>query len=295
MVMTTPSPFGGRDDHTDWATLERTAFRVREHCIRMAAKGGCFLGAALSCADLLAFLYHEQLRVDPRAPSNPDRDYFFLSKGHAVPALYGVLAERGFFDSERLDNHLSIQDVIYYHPNPRVPGVDFHSGSLGHALSVGIGVAIDQRLRGTDGRVYVLLGDGELNEGSIWEAALVAASQRLGNLVAIVDRNRLQANELTEHLVPLEPIADKFTAFGWNAEHIDGHSFPEMRRAFGAVLHDASRPSVIIAQTVRGQGLPSMEGQVSAWFASLTKDELERRLIELRENAITRRREGTPR
>src|SRR5262249_49808196 len=147
--------------------LERIALRVRERIIRMSAGGGCFIGASLSCADLLVYLYKNALRVSPEDTAAPDRDYLFLSKGHDVPALYGVLAELGFIEPKRLGNHLKTNDSIYWHPNRSVPGVEFHSGSLGHLLPVALGVALDIKLCSQDNRVFVILGDGELNEGSI--------------------------------------------------------------------------------------------------------------------------------
>src|SRR5262249_35311033 len=149
------------------AHLEQLAIRVREHIIRMAARGGCFIGASLSCADLLVYLFSKTLNISPAQCNDFDRDYFFLSKGHDVPALYGILAELGYLDPARLINHCSAQDVLYWQPNRQVPGVEFHSGSLGHLLSVSMGVALDILLRGGKNRVFVMLGDGELNEGSV--------------------------------------------------------------------------------------------------------------------------------
>src|SRR3974390_1419770 len=172
--------------------LRETALRVREHIIRMATGGGCFIGASLSCADLLAYLYRRVLNISPVRMDDPGRDYLLLSKGHDVPALYGTLAELGFIEKGRLANHLKISDSIYWHPNRAIPGVEFHSGSLGHLLAVSVGIALDVRLRGGGHRVFVVLGDGELDEGSVWEAALVAAAQRLDKLVAVVDRNGMQ-------------------------------------------------------------------------------------------------------
>ncbi len=190
------------------------ALRVREHVVRLATGGGCFLGASLSCTDLLVHLYTQVLRCAPTRTSDPDRDYLLLSKGHDVPALYGVLAELGYFAKERLARHLTHADHVYWHPNRQVPGIEFHSGSLGHLLSVGLGIALDMRLRRQASRVFVILGDGELDEGSVWEACLAAGAHGLDNLTAIVDRNGFQANCATEELIPLEPLADKFAAFG---------------------------------------------------------------------------------
>jgi transketolase len=248
------------------SALERRALRARRDIIAMSGRGGCFLGAALSCVDVLVYLYSELLRVTPASVRDPDRDIFLMSKGHAVPALYAVLAERGFFPAERLERHLHVESGVYWHPNPSLPGVEFQSGSLGHLLSVGMGLALDARLRGSPRRVYVLLGDGELNEGSIWEGLLVAAAQELSNLIVIVDRNRLQANVPTEALVPLEPLADKLVAFNLGVASCDGHDFASLGRAFAAAAREASRPSIVIANTVRGKGLPSLEGRTDGWF-----------------------------
>src|SRR5262249_4528585 len=250
------------------------AVRVRERIIRMAAGGGCFIGASLSCADLIVFLYASVLNVAPGTRTSKDRDYLFLSKGHDVPALYGTLAEFGFVDEKRLDHHLTAHDSIYWHPNRGVPGVEFHSGSLGHLPAVALGVAMDIQMAGGSNRVFVIVGDGELNEGAVWEAALVAAARRLDNLVFIVDRNGFQANMRTEDLVPLEPIEAKFAAFGWAAARIDGHDFDAMERSFSRLPIEQGKPSVIVADTVRGKGLASMERRADRWFVALTSEEV---------------------
>jgi len=264
---------------SEFADLEARALRVREHIIRMAAGGGCFIGASLSCADLLVFLYSRVLRISPETAGDPSRDYLLLSKGHDVPALYGVLAEGGFIPSSRLRNHLSISDSLYWHPNRAIPGVEFHSGSLGHLLSVGIGIATEIKLTHGDSRVYVVAGDGELNEGSMWEAMLVASARRLDNLVLVVDRNEFQANVRTEDLIPLEPLAAKLEAFGFDTETIDGHSFEEMSRAFA--VPSERRPRAVIARTVRGRGLPSIERRADRWFVNFSEDEVALLLDEL--------------
>lgn len=257
------------------------ARRVREHVIRMTAGGGCFLGASLSCADLVVHLYTSVLRVSPETRHDPDRDYLFLSKGHDVPALYATLAELGWFPTERLQRHLDPDDHVYWHPNRAMPGVEFHSGSLGHLLSVAAGVAYDVQRSGAKSRVYVILGDGELDEGSVWEACLVAAAKRLDNLVAIVDRNGFQANLATEELIPLEPLTPKFQAFGWNARRVDGHDFAALDGAFTACTARDGRPHVVIADTVRNKGLPSLEGKADRWFVKLAAPEIEALLDEL--------------
>ncbi|HLX67155.1 MAG TPA: thiamine pyrophosphate-dependent enzyme, partial [Puia sp.] len=169
-------------------TLKATALRVREHIIRMAEGGGCFIGASLSCVEILVYLYAQVIRRNGNDPHDPGRDYLFLSKGHDVPALYGTFAEMGFLPANRLSNHLSTGDHIYWHPNRQIPGVEFHSGSLGHLPAVAAGVALDCKLRGSANRVVVITGDGELNEGSVWETLLVANAYGLDNLTLVVDR-----------------------------------------------------------------------------------------------------------
>jgi transketolase len=270
---------------TSHAELESLALRVREHVIRLATDGGCFIGASLSCTDLLVHLYKRVLRITPATVRDPERDYMLLSKGHDVPALYGTLVELGFMARERLSHHLTTEDSIYWHPNRSVPGVEFHSGSLGHLLSVGIGLALDAKLRQAKNRVFVLLGDGELDEGSIWEGLLVASAKGLDNLVCIVDRNEFQANMRTEELVPLEPLVEKFAAFGAATLRVDGHSFAALGTAFGTLPLTAGRPSVIVADTVRGRGLPSIERRADRWFSNFTHDEVEALLAELHGNA----------
>jgi transketolase len=262
--------------------LKRLALLVREHVIRMAAVGGCFLGASLSCTDLLVYLYKRVLRISKDRLSDPERDYLFLSKGHDVPALYGTLAELGFFERDILKRHLSVGSDIYWHPNRNVPGVEFHSGSLGHLLSVAMGVALDIKLKGAKNRAFVVLGDGELDEGSIWEGLLVASALELDNLVAIVDRNGFQANVRTEELVPLEPLGDKFRAFGFDVEVADGHDFRSLDLALRSVAGPRKRPLVVIANTVRGKGLPSIENRADRWFCKFTGPEIEALLVELR-------------
>lgn len=269
------------NQHRSLSELEPIALRVREHILRMSTDGGCFTGASLSCADLLVYLYGRFLNVSPTTVDDPNRDYLLLSKGHDVPALYGVFAELGFIDPTRLDHHLSVDDHIYWHPNRQVRGVEFHSGSLGHLLSVGIGIAYDIRLSGGSNRVIVILGDGELNEGSIWESMLVARALRLRNLVAIVDRNAFQANMRTEELVPLEPLTSKAEAFGWSVSTMDGHDFDDMERTLAAWTPSADAPTMIIANTQRGRGVPSITDRADRWFCNFTHDEVESLINEL--------------
>ncbi len=258
----------------DISSLERTSTHVREHILRMSTNGGAFTGASLSCADILVYLYKNFLRVDPSTVREESRDILLLSKGHDVPALYGVFAELGFIDSDRLANHLSTRDSIYWHPNREIPGVEFHSGSLGHLLSVGIGMAIDARMRGLPSRVVVVVGDGELNEGSIWEACLTAAAHKVDNLIVVVDRNGFQANMRTEELIPLEPLTDKFRAFGWLVHEADGHDYDDLHQTFGALLVGFGKPNVVIATTQRGKGVPSITDRADRWFCDFSLNEV---------------------
>jgi len=261
--------------------LKKMALHVREHIINMSQNGGCFIGASLSCADLLVYLYKEYLNVNSSNLEDPNRDYLFLSKGHDVPALYGTLAELGFIEKSRLQNHLKTIDSIYWHPNRNVPGVEFHSGSLGHLPSVAMGVAIDCRLKKTNNKIFVVTGDGELNEGSVWEAVLVASALKLNNLTFIVDRNQFQANIATEDLIPLEPLGSKFEAFGCNVLRIDGHDFEKLEEAFTALPFSDDKPNVIIADTIRGKGLPSIEARADRWFCNFKAEEVTNLLNEL--------------
>ena len=261
--------------------LKAMAVRVREHIIRLSAGGGCFIGASLSCVELLVYCYAKLLRRSEDHPQDPARDYLFLSKGHDVPALYGTFVEMGMLEADRLSNHLSAKDSIYWHPNRHIPGVEFHSGSLGHLPAVAAGVALDCKLRGGDNRVIVITGDGELNEGSVWETLLVAGAYGLDNLTLVVDRNQFQANVRTEELVPLEPLADKFRAFGCAVHRVDGHDFEQLEAVFGKLGPSGGKVDVIIADTVRGKGLPSIEARADRWFCAFSDSEIAQLLEEL--------------
>jgi transketolase len=249
----------------------------------MATDGGCFIGASLSCTDLIVYLYSNFLNVLSKNLQDPERDYLFLSKGHDVPALYGTFAELGLLKRERLKNHLKTNDFIYWHPNIKIPGIEFHSGSLGHLLSVAMGVAMDCKLHNQNNKIVVILGDGELNEGSIWEGLLLASALKLNNLIAVVDRNHFQANMRTEELVPLESLKNKFESFGWQVHQCDGHNFDDMENTFNKINHNGINQlrHVVIADTVRGKGLPSIEARADRWFANFSQEEVNQLLKEL--------------
>ena len=267
--------------------LQEIALKVREHIVRMSTNGGCFTGASLSAVDLIVYLYSEFLNVNALNLYNPDRDYLFLSKGHDVPALYGTLAELGLLQKDRLKNHLSLDDYIYWHPNTRIPGIEFHSGSLGHLPSVAVGVAMDIKISGGDNKVVCILGDGELNEGTCWEALLVANAYKLDNLIFVVDRNQFQANVRTEDLIPLEPLANKFEAFGASVKRINGHNFNALSQAFNAYPFEEGKVNVVIADTVRGKGLPSIQERADRWFCNFSTHEVDQLLLELHGNHQT--------
>jgi transketolase len=237
------------------AALQEYARCIRVNVVRIAGMSDCHTGGSLSIADLLAALYSHVLKVDPQNPSWEGRDYFILSKGHCVPALSSALAMRGFFSEDELVRHLELDSLVSGHACARVtPGIDVSTGSLGHGLSVGVGAALGVRMDGATNRVFVLLGDGELQEGSNWEAAMSAAHHGLDNLIAIVDRNKYQTGP-TEEMMALEPLAQKWAAFGWSVREIDGHDMPQIVEALEAVPFEPGRPSAIIAETVKGQGV----------------------------------------
>jgi transketolase len=261
--------------------LKTTALKVREHIIRMSTDGGCFVGASLSATDLMVYLYCDFLNIYQENLQDLNRDYLFLSKGHDVPALYGTLVETGILEASRINNHLSTSDDIYWHPNPKIPGVEFHSGSLGHLPAVALGVALDCKMKGSQNLIVCIMGDGELNEGSCWEAVMVANAYKLDNLIFVIDRNNFQANMATEDLVPLEPLVDKFEAFGAAVMRIDGHNFQDLEEAFANIPYKKGKLNVIIADTIRGKGLPSIESRVDRWFCNFSEKEVQQLLEEL--------------
>ena len=217
-------------------------------------------GAALSIVDLVVALYFEVMRVDPERPDWPDRDRFVLSKGHGCVALYAALARRGFFDPRHLRTFRRAGSILQGHPDMRkTPGVDMTSGSLGHGLSAAVGLALDARVRGSGSRTFVILGDGELQEGLVWEGAMAAAKYALDTLVAFVDCNGLQSSGRVDEVMPIEPLADKWRAFGWQVETIDGHDMGEILAAVAA-CGSSGRPTAVLARTIKGKGVAYMEG-----------------------------------
>ena len=248
----------------------------KKNVLKMAKNGGCFIGSAFSCIDILAYLYSNIFDIEKIKNRKKDRDILILSKGHAVAALYGVLAQVGIISKDRLENYLTIKDDLYWHPNPNIPGIEFHTGSMGHGLSIGIGMAFASKLNKINNKIFVILGDGELNEGSVWESVLIANAYKLNNLVVIIDRNFRQANLKTEELIPLESLQEKFSAFGWETLLCDGHAIDEIQKTFEQISKTVlDKPRVIIANTVRGNGIPLMEDNSKYWFGNFNEKELE--------------------
>ncbi len=262
---------------------EELARRIRRHAVRMTSLGGSsHVGSVLSMADLLAVLYGEVLRVDPARPDWPDRDRFILSKGHAGAGVYAVLAERGFFPVGRLDGHCRDgSDLSGHVSHKNLPGVELSTGSLGHGLPVGAGMAYGAKLDGRAHRVVVLLSDGECDEGSNWEAVLFAAHHGLDNLVAVVDYNKIQSLAPVAETLNLEPFAEKWRSFGWAVVEVDGHDHAALRAAFARLPAVPGRPTCVVAHTVKGKGVSFMEHSVLWHYRTARGEELEAALREL--------------
>ena len=242
--------------------LERAAAQLRANVIGLSHRAKTpHLGSSLSCIDLLVALYWDFLRIDPKKASAPARDRFILSKGHAAPALYVTLCERGFFPRDLLEEYGKDGAALAEQPAPGcAPGVEWATGSLGHGLSVGVGMALSARIQKHNYRTVALLSDGECNEGSVWEAAMFAAAQKIGSLTVLIDYNKWQATGRSEEVMALAPLRDKWAAFGWESYEVDGHDFAEIRAALTcAVLPDRNKPLAIIAHTIKGRGVSFME------------------------------------
>lgn len=254
--------------------LQKTANEIRKGIVTAvhSAKAG-HPGGSLSAADIFTYLYFEEMNIDPANPQMENRDRFVLSKGHVAPGLYSTLANRGFFPTEELTTLRKLGSRLQGHPcMQETPGVDMSSGSLGQGFSAAVGMALSARLTKKDYRVYALCGDGELQEGQIWEAAMFAGFRKLDNLVVIVDNNGLQIDGKIEEVCSPYPIADKFKAFNFNTVEIDGHNFDEIRDAFDNARNTKGMPTAIIAKTVKGKGVSFMENQAS-WHGTAPNDE----------------------
>ena len=264
-------------------TLELTAAKGRRLGMEMvfrAASG--HIGGSFSAMDILTELYFEEMRIDPAAPRAPGRDRFVMSKGHCTPALYSILALRGYFPEKDLELFRSIEGHLSGHPDMNyVPGVDMSTGSLGQGISAAVGMAIAGKLDGAPYRVYALLGDGEVEEGEVWEAAMSAAKYGLDNLCAIVDVNGLQIDGRTADVMPSEPLDRKFAAFNWHVIRVDGHDLDALRAAFAEARQVKGQPTVLIAKTVKGKGVSFMENDAGWHGKAPNAEQYEKAVAEL--------------
>jgi len=255
------------------SVLEAKAKWVRQQALEMVARSGKgHIGGSFSCAEILVSLYYDGiLRYDPKNPDWEDRDRFILSKGHACPALYPILADVGYFPLSDLDTYCQEGSIFEGHANGKVPGIELTTGSLGHGLGIGVGLALAAKLDDKKYRTFVLLGDGECYEGSVWEAANFASHHKLDNLIAIVDRNQQCVLDFTEDCNKLEPFAQKWGAFGWHYLCIDGHSYHALNTAL-QIVHITDKPLVIIANTIKGKGVSFMEKNL-IWHHQIPNEE----------------------
>ena len=270
------------DDRTK-LELKKTAAKIRIGIITAVSSAGSgHPGGSLSLTDILTFLYFHEMRIDPKDPKNPQRDRFVLSKGHCSPGLYSTLANRGFFPVEDLTGFRQTSSYLEGHPNmDKVPGVDMSTGSLGQGIAAATGMALAGKIDKKDYRVYAALGDGELDEGQVWEASMAASHYELDNLTAFVDYNGLQIDgKITEVMNP-EPIADKFAAFGWNVIEIDAHDFDQIEEAVNKAKETKGKPTMIVAHSIKGKGVSYMENQASWHGSAPKKEQAEQALAEL--------------
>ncbi|MDD5155793.1 MAG: transketolase [Candidatus Omnitrophica bacterium] len=262
--------------------LEEKARTVRRLIVQMLGKAGSgHPGGSLSAADMITVLYFAVMRYDPKNPSWPGRDRFHMSKGHCCPLWYAVLSEAGYFPQDKLWTLRKLGSILQGHPDRRTPGVEVASGSLGQGLSVALGMSLASKMDKNDSRVYVLLGDGEIQEGNIWEAAMAAAHYKCGNLCAILDCNGFQIDGRTDAIMNLEPLAEKWRAFGWHAIEIDGHNIKEIISAYRQAQNIKGKPSIIIGRTIKGKGVSFMENVVDFHGRAPTKEETDKAIGEL--------------
>ena len=276
------SGFEGKPDVRDPKTL---AWLIRRNGLEMThISHGSHIGSVLSVAEIIAVLYSSVLNVDPKEPKKPNRDRLILSKGHAGSAVYAALAETGFFPVEQLKTHYANGSILSGHVSHKgVPGVEVSTGALGHGLGIGVGMALGAKMDGASWRTYVVLGDGECDEGSVWESALQAAQYKLDRLIAVVDYNHMQSLSTVEDTLRLEPFEQKWKDFGWNTESVDGHDTEALKAAFDRAKENAGsrKPSVILAHTVKGKGISFMENNILWHYRTPQGEEYEAALKEL--------------
>jgi transketolase len=289
----TSQPAVGRHDyHTEQLVLglEARARAIRRAVVTMVhGAGSGHPGGSLSAADILAALYFHQLRIDPSRPQWPERDRFILSKGHAAPALYAALAMRGFFPEAELATLRQLDSRLQGHPDRnKTPGVEMTAGALGHGVSIGAGLALAARLNGASYRTYVLLGDGEIQAGVVWEGAMTAAKYHLDNLTAILDFNGVQLDGMVADIMPLEPVMEKWRAFGWQVLEIDGHNMRRILEALDEASRIHAKPTIIVAHTIKGKGVSFMENK-SMWHGRApTQEQYEQAMAELADREVNR-------
>ena len=276
-------------DSSEKKQLSLTANRVRQHIIEgtFNAKSG-HPGGSLSAADVITYLYFKEMKVDPSNPKWEDRDRFVLSKGHAAPALYGALAVKGFFPEDEIKNLRKPTSFLQGHPDMRkVPGVDMSTGSLGQGVSCAVGMALNGKITGKDYRVYSVLGDGEIQEGQVWEAAMFASHKKLDNLTIFIDNNNLQIDGTMDEVNSPYPIPEKFAAFGWNTVEIDGHDFDQIEDAISQAKSVKDKPTAVIMHTVKGKGVSFMEDQVGWHGVAPNAEQYENAMKELKAQYAT--------
>ncbi len=268
---------------TNVAELQSIAKQMRREIVEMItfAKSG-HPGGSLSAVEILVTLFFDVMKHDPANPKWPDRDRFILSKGHAAPVLYTVMAECGYTPKNQLNTLRKLGSIYQGHPDVRfIPSLEASTGSLGEGLSVGIGMALAAKLDHSPSRTFVVLGDGEIQEGQIWEAAMFAGDKNVDNIVAIVDYNHIQLDGFVNDIMPLDPLPDKWRAFNWHVVEVDGHSIPELQAAFAEAAATKGKPTALVAHTIKGKGVSFMENNPKFHGTAPTQDEMEKALMEL--------------
>lgn len=271
--------------------LSALAYELRENVVDMVMEGKAgHIGGDMSVMEILTELYFEQMNISPENMDSPDRDKFIMSKGHSVEAYYAVLARKGFFDIKDVISQFSkFGSKFIGHPNNKLPGIEMNSGSLGHGLPVSVGMALAAKMDGLDCRVYTVIGDGELAEGSVWEGAMAASQYKLDNLCAAVDRNRLQISGNTEDVMHQDDLHDRFRSFGWNVIDVaDGNSIPQLRAAFEEAKTVKGKPTVLIANTIKGKGSPVMENKAGWHHKVPTAEEA----VQIKQDFLKRKEEA---
>lgn len=269
-------------DQKECKRLELAATQLRKDVIQIGKKIVIHAGGSLSCADIVAALYYKIMSVKPSDPHWEDRDRFVISKGHSCLTVYAALAELGFFPREELWNAKEVGSILQGHPDmKKTPGIDATSGSLGNGLSFALGIALALKYQKKNSQVYCLIGDGDSQEGMIWEAAMLAGAKRTDNLVAILDYNHLQGSGVVEDIIPMEPLADKWAAFGWNVLAVNGHDMADIVSKLETAKNYHGRPTIIIAHTVKGKGVSFMENNNRFHASPLSAEEYEQAMREL--------------